>query len=1081
MQPSMQTSLTSPTVPTRRTLLYPRVDANTRLNLRIREVRIEGAFTNRTKIFLRISFSPKVRTTSGSYKTYVLDTDVATKHGWYLGLNLRSVDPSHVLCFELFRYYALRCDALLASVEVPLGDLTGETQVPRSMLLQKNQRVIGPVGIALSITTQKTSTPASPSVFSEAPPYPGYERRGTTDSAGSRSMTATSRANAVEGGSTSSDNVIANTGQRSVSPGASESSSTVGPSCSRGQPSELRKAPVEHSAEQGRARAAERKSPEPRAKEHQQDKPLPITPRTKSHHQLECRTDLDAEIEKVQGRSDTLDTIFQYVDPLLGFLTTLAEAVKVLHKQDQDVVTLFRKMMDAYKTVQDHEHTLNQGGHFSEVFGKMARQSEECYVFLSKYVSKNRIVQVLDRFQAPAKIRQFTEAFTRLQEEFTNAQIKTTTVLALDIQRAVASQELERRIKLLKPSKRPLGPKCHCLGGTRRESLKNIVDWIFRGEENESILWISGIAGVGKSSLIGTLHNSLERLGFSSRLAAFIRFDRSDYSDARSFVSTLAFLLANFDERFGRRIADAVERNRHIVQGTDFVLQVDTLLLEPLRDLSNEMTREERVVVLIDGIDECARLDLAETNFRGQLLDLFAKNKFKSLPFLRFALASRPERDIRTRFQRSHIRHFLIEPTSSETKRDIAYFFQRRLRDIESFHDMDAEKQASALEMLPSRAAGLFVWASTAVSFIGENVNERLTVFTDMQPPKSALLALTSLYEAALNSLADDSRGDTDLKENILIVLGLILASRKTEHDSSRPLTVKILQDLVQNHGASPTKKVDVEAVILLLGSVIFEGPDKSLRLIHQSFEDFLIGEPRHAWSIDPDSHLRNLAQATIECVMGQLEKSDTELEHTCLSSVTFQYATIQWSRFYAAIMRDCTGKLDDNLFRPLQRMMARYLGSAEIHCREEKEYVMSSWLSKIFTNSEGITESDHTLFIDAHAFLSKSEIPGVLSSTKRVFECLLAQSYLSDCMYRSEDDGLELVVYPTDNVYMSVFVRMASGSLSGEEIFAALEKETWPPLISLEPGPDPPIIEVQFRNEIQWRVEDTKKKATNG
>jgi hypothetical protein len=158
---------------------------------------------------------------------------------------------------------------------------------------------------------------------------------------------------------------------------------------------------------------------------------------------------------------------------------------------------------------------------------------------------------------------------------------------------------------------------------------------------------------------------------------------------------------------------------------------------------------------------------------------------------------------------------------------------------------------------------------------------------------------------------------------------------------------------------------VDVESVILLLGSVIFEGPDRSLRLIHQSFEDFLIGEPHHAWSVDPDDHLRNLAHATIECVMGQLEKSDTELEHTCLSSVTFQYATIQWSRFYAAIVRDGTGKLDDNLFHPLQKMMACYLvrwihsvtysleGSAEIRCREEEEYVMSSWLNKIFTNNE--------------------------------------------------------------------------------------------------------------------------------
>jgi hypothetical protein len=52
--------------------------------------------------------------------------------------------------------------------------------------------------------------------------------------------------------------------------------------------------------------------------------------------------------------------------------------------------------------------------------------------------------------------------------------------------------------------------------------------------------------------------------------------------------------------------------------------------------------------------------------------------------------------------------------------------------------------------------------------------------------------------------------------------------------------------------------------------------------------------------------------------------------------------------------------------------------------------------------------------------------------------------------VYRSEDDGLELVVYPTDNVYMSVFVRMAGGSLSGEEMFAALEKASSSPLFMI-------------------------------
>ncbi|THU97980.1 hypothetical protein K435DRAFT_589840, partial [Dendrothele bispora CBS 962.96] len=74
--------------------------------------------------------------------------------------------------------------------------------------------------------------------------------------------------------------------------------------------------------------------------------------------------------------------------------------------------------------------------------------------------------------------------------------------------------------------------------GTRRATIRKIMNWMVLGEE--SIFWLFGVAGSGKSSLMGTLHNMFVDMGFKSRLAAFIRFDRNYYNDASMFIRTLA-------------------------------------------------------------------------------------------------------------------------------------------------------------------------------------------------------------------------------------------------------------------------------------------------------------------------------------------------------------------------------------------------------------------------------------------------------------------------------------------------------------------------------------------------------------
>ncbi|PBK89503.1 hypothetical protein ARMGADRAFT_935518 [Armillaria gallica] len=69
--------------------------------------------------------------------------------------------------------------------------------------------------------------------------------------------------------------------------------------------------------------------------------------------------------------------------------------------------------------------------------------------------------------------------------------------------------------------------------GTREETIKHLLAWIM--DSNGSILWCSGLVGMGKSSIVGTLHKLLSfEMSNHSRLAAFIRYDRTLYQDLSS-------------------------------------------------------------------------------------------------------------------------------------------------------------------------------------------------------------------------------------------------------------------------------------------------------------------------------------------------------------------------------------------------------------------------------------------------------------------------------------------------------------------------------------------------------------------
>jgi hypothetical protein len=395
-----------------------------------------------------------------------------------------------------------------------------------------------------------------------------------------------------------------------------------------------------------------------------------------------------------------------------------------------------------------------------------------------------------------------------------------------------------------------LGAGDSCMPGTRRSTLAMIVKWISCG--NEPILWLFGIVGTGKSAVMSSLFEIIDN--HTTRLAAFIRFDRAEFSDAALFIRALAYQLAAFDSRLGHAISEAFLDRPQIINHPQLSEQFDVLIWEPLQKYP-EFSDEGPIVILVDGLDEC------KGKMRKQLLDLLStpNSPFKRLHFLRIIIASRPEEDIHQAFHGCALIHpFQLDTTSPEAKSDIEYFITKKLRESKSTEFWALCIKANAVSELSKRASGLFVWASVVVAFILALPHKRLRIVLDTDIPSSALGALDTLYWTALNSVVADIVAE-DIQSDARTILGAIMVFSRLKESRQYPLTMPILITLLAYLNIT-----QVEDFLDKLRSIMitFGDDTHNIQLMHKSLDDFLTDESRcgKGWYICLEDHYRNVA-----------------------------------------------------------------------------------------------------------------------------------------------------------------------------------------------------------------------------
>ncbi|KAJ7481005.1 hypothetical protein FB451DRAFT_1447204, partial [Mycena latifolia] len=354
-----------------------------------------------------------------------------------------------------------------------------------------------------------------------------------------------------------------------------------------------------------------------------------------------------------------------------------------------------------------------------------------------------------------------------------------------------------------------------CLPGTRQEILDRIEGWLSIPYDTGNVLWLSGVAGSGKSTISTTVS---EIYRTTHRLGAFLFFDRNDQSRSHpsAVIRTMAYSLGLFEPHIGSAISAAIKADPAVVN-PPMATQFKQLLVGPLR--AAERYLPGPILIILDALDECG-----DRQSRAPLLSLLV-NDFPKLPGLfRVLITSRREPDIADTFKSRFVEMNLeTGPDIPSSTRDVELFIRHELSRIQHNSSLSplwpGEKDIQTLVKL---SGGLFIWAATAIRFIDDYSPDDQLKSLIIQDYTQGF-SLDVLYDVALQSAAPWTT-NRKFAQDARAVLGCVVLGKEPMTDG----TIDMLLSGTTKSGG----------VLKFLGCVIQWTPGDRARTLHASFAD---------------------------------------------------------------------------------------------------------------------------------------------------------------------------------------------------------------------------------------------------
>ncbi|KAJ1568863.1 hypothetical protein HK096_005039, partial [Nowakowskiella sp. JEL0078] len=400
---------------------------------------------------------------------------------------------------------------------------------------------------------------------------------------------------------------------------------------------------------------------------------------------------------------------------------------------------------------------------------------------------------------------------------------------------------------------------------------------------NARVIWLNGVAGVGKSVMTWLLSTNLPP-GCILGSYFFCRHNDERKNNTKSVILTTAYQLSLPSELAAFReylfeLLKTDEENKSMLELPSSDLFVK-LIVDGLKKVKST-TKD--VVIIIDALDECGAQGGRE---RKELLSVI-RDYSKTLPeFVSLFVSGRPEVDIWESL--SKLRPLLeLAPSDVENLTDLKIFVKNRLNS--HYRNASDESLNTATETLAQKADGVFMWAKLACDHIDEVNPKNVDKIMDI------INTLNSGMDAILMTILTESYKSNELIDDFQLVVGTVCVLQE-------PLTIEALASLLFIDFSR------VANVVLCNRYIITVNLKKLVVVVHKSVPDFLTSSTRchdKRFYID-DKHAKvRLANSCLAVLNRDLHfnicELDLNISHTSISDFEDQISKIPLHLVYAA------------------------------------------------------------------------------------------------------------------------------------------------------------------------------------
>ncbi|KAK4223574.1 hypothetical protein QBC38DRAFT_45736 [Podospora fimiseda] len=335
------------------------------------------------------------------------------------------------------------------------------------------------------------------------------------------------------------------------------------------------------------------------------------------------------------------------------------------------------------------------------------------------------------------------------------------------------------------------------------------------GSAPNSILWLTGRPGAGKSILSGFVIEHLQRDGFYCSSFIF-KNTESGEPELIEALRSLAFQMSLQDVSVRDALLNMIDSDLlcDLSDETIFWSYVFATSIFQLPSISNHFW-------VLDGIDECIDFE-----------SLFSNRFLGSMPSsLRLFATSRPLQRITRGLDNLGSKVLAYSLSNADTAEDIRLFVSARLGELDLL-ETDSARDRMCVKIL-EKARGSFLWVRLVISELESSFSEEAMEAALQDIPGD----LSRLYTRITSKISADTR---------ILRNQLAWSIFKWVSLSSRLLSVEELREAIRLD-IGQTMSNPAKGIPEVCGHLVYVDLDNKVQLIHETAREFLISD-RGLW-----------------------------------------------------------------------------------------------------------------------------------------------------------------------------------------------------------------------------------------